>query len=100
MDMKSTKDQMQMLHLKETIDQQVKANSIRWYGHVLRKEKNNFQRRALDLRVKCIKKRGRPRKTWLKSVIEQSRKVGLNECDANNCSRWRLGVNTISSNMR
>ena len=35
-------------------------------------------------------------KIWLKAVIEQSRKVGLSESDANNQSRWRLGVNSIS----
>ena len=36
-DKKSTKDQMQMLDLCKTIDQLAKANSVRWYGHVLRK---------------------------------------------------------------
>ena len=46
------------------------------------------------------KEKGRPKKTWLKAVMEQSRKVGLNESDANNRSRWRLGVITISSKMR
>ena len=35
---KSTKDIMQMLHLNETIDQLSKANSVRWYEHVLRKD--------------------------------------------------------------
>ena len=46
---KSTKDVMQMLDLNETIDQLAKANSVRWHGHVLRKDKTNFLRRALDL---------------------------------------------------
>ena len=36
---------------------------------------------------------GRPNKAWLKAVVE----VGLNKSYADNCSRWRLGVNTISS---
>ena len=34
-----------------------------WYGHVLRKDKNNLQRRALDLRLKEARKRGRSKKT-------------------------------------
>ena len=51
-DKKSTKDLMLMLDLNETIDQLAIANSVRWYGHVLRKDKNNFQRMALDLRLK------------------------------------------------
>ena len=56
-------------------------------------------RRALDLMVKGTRKRGRPKKTWLRVVIEWSRKVELNESDANNCSIRILGVNAISSMM-
>ena len=48
---KSTKDLMQMLDLNETIDQLAKANCVRWYGHVLRKDKNNSLRRALVFMV-------------------------------------------------
>ena len=91
MDKKSPKDLMQMLDLNETTDQLANANSVRWYGHVLRKDKNNFLRRALDLRAKGTGKRGRLKKTWLKAVIGQSRKVELNESDANDRSRLRLG---------
>ena len=46
-----------MLDLNETIDQLVKANSVCWYVHVLRKDKNNFLRRALDLIVKGTMKK-------------------------------------------
>ena len=97
---KSTKDLMQILDLNETMDQLVKANSQRWHGHVLRKDKNNFLSRALDLKANGTRKRGRPTKTWLKAVVEQSRKVRLNASETNSRSRWRLGVNTISRMMR
>ena len=90
MEKKSTKDRMQMLDLNETIDQLTRDNSVCWYGHVLRKDENNFLRRALDFQVKGTMKRGRPKKTWLVTVVEQSRKVGLNESDSNNRSTWRL----------
>ena len=46
MDKKSTKDLMQILDLNCTIDQLAKAKTVRWYGHVLRKDKNNILRRA------------------------------------------------------
>ena len=52
MDIKSTKDLMQMLDLNETIDQLAKVNSVRWHGQVLTKDKNHFLRRALDFKVK------------------------------------------------
>ena len=75
---KSTKDLMQMLDFGKTIYQLARANSVRWYGHVLRKDENNILRWVLDFGVKGTRKMGRPRQTWLKAVVEQSRKVGLN----------------------
>ena len=91
-----TKDLMQMLDLNETIGQLAKADSVHCYGHVLRKDKKNFLRRALDLKVRGTRKNGRPKKTWLKQMLSRVE----NESDANNRTKWRLEVNTISSKMR
>ena len=38
-DRKRSTDLMLMLGFKETIDQLAMANSVRWYGHVLRRKK-------------------------------------------------------------
>ena len=100
MDKKLTIGPMQMLGLNETIDQLTKTNSVRWYGYVLRKDKNNNLRKAFDCKVKGTMKRGRPKKTWLKAVVGQSRIDGLNKSDANDRSRWRLWVNTTFRMMR
>ena len=54
---------MQMLDLNETMGQLAKANGVSWYGHVLRKDKNNVLRCELDLKVKRTTKRDRPKKT-------------------------------------
>ena len=40
-----------MLGFSETIDHLAKANSVRLYGHVLRKEDGHVLRRALDFDV-------------------------------------------------
>ena len=57
MDKKSTKDLMQMMDMDETKDQLAKTNSVRWNGHVPRKDRNNFLGRALDFEVKGTMKR-------------------------------------------
>ena len=44
-------------------------------------------RMALDIRVNGTRKLGRPRSTWLIVGVQKSRKVVLNECEANNRSR-------------
>ena len=79
------------------MDQMTRDNGVRRYGHVLRKDKNNFLRRTLGFKVKGTRKIGRSKKTWLIAVVEQSRKVGLNESDDNSHSKWSIGVNTIYS---
>ena len=50
-------DLIQMLDLEETIDQLARGNSVRWYGHVLRMDKNHILREALDPRVMGTRKR-------------------------------------------
>ena len=50
-DRKTTKEQMDMLGLKETIDRLAIANGVRWYGHVLRRDDNSVLRVALNLEV-------------------------------------------------
>ena len=40
MEKKRTQDLMEMLGLKETAVQMAKANGVRWYGHVLRREED------------------------------------------------------------
>ena len=69
---------MNMLGLKETIDQLTTASGVRWYGHELRRNDDSVLRVALDLEVSGSRKQGRPKKTWKKQV-EEAEKVGLKE---------------------
>ena len=84
-----------MSDMKETTDQLAKTNSIPWYGHALRKDKKNHLRMAQDNEVKWTVKMARPQRTWLQTMVEQSRKAWLKENDANNQSKCRLGVNIL-----
>ena len=47
-----------MLGLKKSIDQLAMANSVHWYGHVLRREDGHVLRRALDFEVEGQRKKG------------------------------------------
>ena len=80
-DRKRSTELMFMLGLKETIDQLAMANSVRWYGHVLRREDGHILR-SLYFEVECQKKKGRPKRTWKRQVEEESVKVGLRRVDA------------------
>ena len=52
---------MFMLGLNEAIDQLAMANSVHWYGHVLRREDGHVLRSALDFEVEGHRKKGRPK---------------------------------------
>ena len=54
------------------------ANSVHWYGHVLRREAGHVLRRALCFEVEGQRKMGR---TWKKQVEEESVKVALRRED-------------------
>ena len=90
MEKKRTEDVMEMLGLKETVVQMVKANGVRWYGHVLRRDDGHVLRKVLEFQVKGKRKGGRPKKTW------KSTSVSLEKEDALNQARWRVGVGEIA----
>ena len=58
MERKRTEDLMEILELKETVVQMAKANGVRWYGHVLKRDDGHVLRKVLELEVKVKRKRG------------------------------------------
>ena len=90
---------MFILGLKKIIDQLAMANSVRWYGHELRREDGHVLR-ALDFEDEGQRKKGKPRRTWKKQVEEESMKVGLRRKDAFCRSKWSVIVNKINAGLR
>ena len=65
-----------------------KANEVRWYGHVLRRDGGHVLRKALEFEVKGKRKGGRPKNKWKMQVEKESKSVGLGKEDALNRARW------------
>ena len=57
-DRKTTQEQMDMLGLKENIDQLATANGVRLHGHMLRRDNDSVLRVVLDLEVSGKRKQG------------------------------------------
>ena len=47
--------------IKESLDRMAKASSMRWYGHVLKKEDENVKVKALKFEVSGSRGRGTPK---------------------------------------
>ena len=50
-DRKNTLELMEMLGLRKTLDRMAKANVLRWYGHVIRREDDNILKKAIMMEV-------------------------------------------------
>ena len=48
---KNTEELMKMLGLKETLDKTAKANGVRWYGHVVRRDDESILKKAMMFEV-------------------------------------------------
>ena len=75
------------------------ANSVRRYGHVLRREDGHVLRKVLDFEVEEQRKNGRSKRTLKKQTEEESVKVGLRREDAHCRSKWSVGVNKIAAGL-
>ena len=77
-----------------------KANGVRWYGHVVRRDDESILKKAMMFEVNGPRKRGRPKQTWKKQVQENIKKIGLRVKEAADRARWREGVGAIAEGMR
>ena len=96
LDRRNCEELMDMLGIKESLDRMAKASSIRWYGHVLRKEDENVIVKALKFEVSGSRGRGRPKQTWKKQVENEMKKNGLGKEDACDRTKWRGVVKTMT----
>ena len=99
-DRKNMEELMEMLGLKKTLDRMAKANGVRWYGHVIRREDDNILKKAMLMEVNGQQKRGRPKMTWKRQVEGSVKKVGLKIEEVPDRTRWREGVRAIAEGMR
>ena len=52
----------------------VRRSRLRWLGHVVRKDDQQWVKKCMDFKVDCSAGRGRPRKSWLEHVNDDMRK--------------------------
>jgi len=60
----------------------LQRNRLRWYGHVLRKEDNDWVKKCMEYEVEGARPRSKPKKTWREIVGKDCQLRGLNREDA------------------
>ena len=90
---KSSEELMELLGLEETLDRLAKANGMRWYGHVLRRDSDDVLKRTLGFEVVGRRRCRRPKMTWRRQVAKQVEEIELKKNDAIDRPKWRDAVN-------
>jgi hypothetical protein len=84
---------------EKPIELQIKKRKWKWIGHTIRKDQNAVERIALDGNPQGTRKRGRPKKTWKRSVVEEAQREGRTWREvkwlAADRSRWRSFVKAL-----
>jgi len=73
----------------------LQQNRLRWYGHVLWKEDDDWVKKCMEYEVEGPGPRGRPKNTWREVVEKDCQARKLNTEDVMHCSRWRKMINDV-----
>ena len=67
-------------------------SKLRWFGHVMRKEDNDWVKLCMSREVEGSRRRGRLKKTWKENVERDMKSLDLKENDVLDRSIWRKKI--------
>ena len=86
---------------QEEIEITIRKRKFKWIGHTLRKPQTSVTRQALEWNPQGARRRGRPRGSWRRTVMDElaEQNISWNEAKllARNRVRWRAAVDALCS---
>ena len=76
----------------EGVAEVMRRGRLRWFGHVERKEADDWVNACRNLRVAGSRGRGRPRMTWRARLDGDMKDMGLRPGMAMDREKWRCGI--------
>ncbi|EYB95586.1 hypothetical protein Y032_0088g2188 [Ancylostoma ceylanicum] len=76
------------------IQQKLRAQRLRWFGHVMRRSPLHPTRQAMDMEVIGKRPRGAPKKRWKDTVSKDMKELGITKDDAQDRDLWRRRTKT------
>ena len=88
------KDKIRNEHIRSTIKverlrMKMREGRLRWYGHVMRRDKEYVGRKMMEMELPENRERGRPKRRFLNLVKEDMRKVGAKKKYVKDRTVWR-----------
>jgi hypothetical protein len=87
-DRKSSDDLNRRLGVERVADV-VRRGRLRWFGHLERKDNNDWTSSCRNIEVAGRRGRGRSKKTWEECVRQDLKSLGLKKESAQDRTRWR-----------
>ena len=89
------KDKIRNEHVRGTakiakLGDKFRNATLRWYGHVKRREKGYVGKSMMEMAVPGRRKRGRPRSRWMNLVKEDLERVEAKERDEIDWVKWKI----------
>ena len=78
------------------IGEEIRTARLRWFGHVMRKDDEDWVKQCMELEVEGKSRQGN-RKTWMRTVSEDMKQKGLETQDCTDRRAWRKGINHVKS---
>ena len=76
----------------EGVVEVMRRGRLRWFGHVERKEKDDWVSACRNLEVAGSRDRGRPQMTWMARLDGDMKDMGLRPGMAMDREMWRCGI--------
>ena len=91
------KDKIRNEHIRSTVKveqlgMKMREAMLRWYGHVMRRDKEYVGRKMMEMELPGKRRRGRPKRRFLDAVKEDMREVGAKETDVEERKMWRMMI--------
>ncbi|KAI8516233.1 hypothetical protein Bbelb_048140 [Branchiostoma belcheri] len=75
-----------------SIQEILRYNRLRWYGHVQRMDPQNWPRKVMTMPVEGQNPRGRPKKRWSDSIREEIKTLKLQKANPLDRGSWRAAI--------
>ena len=91
---KRSNESIRLLFGVESIELYTRQQILRWLGHVERREETHVTKVCQNIVVEGKRPRGRPKATWMNTVLGDLRVLGLSKELAQDRARWRQLIST------
>ena len=88
------KDKIRNEHIRSTVKveqlgMKMREGSLRWYGHVMRRDQEYVGRKMMEMELPGKRRREIPKRRFLDAVKEDMREVGVKATDVEDRKMWR-----------